>query len=223
MDSNDGTPLTISQTQDAEAPLSLKVIVEAFLFTCAESVSLERLSRLCGQSPSLVRAAVDNLAQEYRGRETGLQIIRVAGGYRMVTRPELSGHLQRMDPPPTRPKLSGAALETLAIVAYRQPITRLEVEQFRGVKVDGVFNTLLARRLIRRNGRRDTPGRPATFGTTPQFLQAFGLDSLADLPPVEWGEPRPDHHPLSFGGLSSGALGSLGAGKNHDQGSAAGG
>ena len=134
-------------------------------------------------------AAARELAQElmarYEAESRGLAIVEVGGGYRMVTRPELAPWLVRLARARTRVRLSRPALETLAIIAYKQPVSRPELDAVRGVNSEGVLDNLLERRLVRIGGRKEAPGRPFLYETTREFLVAFGLRDLSDLPKVE--------------------------------------
>ncbi len=164
---------------------SVKSLVESLLFVADEPVALGDLARALGVSTQVVAEAVETLAREYAQR--GLRIQRVNGRVQMITAPEAAPVIERFLGLETSTRLSQAALETLAIIAYRQPITRPEIEAIRGVSSDGVIRTLLARGLIEEQGRLDTPGRPILYGTTFEFLRCFGLESLEDLPPLEEG------------------------------------
>ncbi len=156
--------------------------VEAVLFVSPEPVPLARLEAVFGPDGAdraALRAALDRLGRSLDGR--GVELREVAGGYQLRTRPDLAPVLARLEVP--RPvRLSRAALETLALVAYRQPVTRAEVEDVRGVDTGGVLKTLLERGMVRILGKKDVPGRPLLYGTTPRFLEAFGLASLSELP-----------------------------------------
>jgi segregation and condensation protein B len=157
-------------------------VLEALLLAAAEPVSAQRLAGVLGDSSVReVRDAIAALNGEYEGTARGFRIETIAGGYQLRTLPELAPWLQRLRPqPPLR--LSRAALETLAIIAYRQPITRAELEHVRGVDVGAVVTSLVERKLIRIAGHREVPGRPMLYATTPRFLEIFGLGSLSDLP-----------------------------------------
>jgi segregation and condensation protein B len=165
--------------------------VHALLFASAEPLSLDRLAALAHATREAVRSALRRIAGFYgavgggggfaAGAPGGVQLREVAGGWQLTTCPEQAevvASLGRSRPQPVSP----AALETLAIVAYRQPVTRAEVEQIRGVGVDGVMSTLIDRDLVREVGRKQAPGRPTLYGTTEEFLRYFGLRSLRDLP-----------------------------------------
>src|SRR3989449_8427309 len=131
------------------------------------------------------RRLIDELRARYEASSQGLQIVEVGGGYRMVTRPEVAPWLVRLARARTRTRLSRPALETLAIIAYKQSVSRPEIDAVRGVNSEGVLDNLLERRLVRITGRKEAPGRPYLFETTREFLVAFGLRDLGDLPKVE--------------------------------------
>ncbi len=132
----------------------------------------------------VVQGAVDALAGRYAAERRGLRIIRRADRVHLTTAPEAAGHIEKFLGLDLSTKLSTAALETLAVIAYRQPLTRGDIEAIRGVNCDGVLKTLLARALIEPVGRLEQPGRPFLYGTTLQFLQYFGLEGLDRLPPL---------------------------------------
>lgn len=158
-------------------------VLEALLLAAGEPVSAQKLAGVLGEetTPTEVRGLVAALEAEYAEAGRGFRIEEVAGGFQLRTLPELAPWLQRLRPqPPLR--LSRAALETLAIVAYKQPITRAELELVRGVDVGAVVASLLERRLVRIAGHREVPGRPMLYATTRRFLEVFGLASLSDLP-----------------------------------------
>lgn len=157
-------------------------VLEALLLAAAEPVSAQRLAGVLGESPAReVRESIAALNAEYEASARGFRIEEIAGGFQLRTLPELAPWLQKLRPqPPLR--LSRAALETLAIIAYRQPITRAELEHVRGVDVGAVVTSLVERKLVRIAGHREVPGRPMLYATTPRFLEIFGLASLSDLP-----------------------------------------
>ena len=160
----------------------LKKILEAFLLVSSSPVEVSQVKEMLGiKDESLIENAVRELKAKYESENSGLRIIEVAGGYRLSTIPELSSYLKKWFKG-QRPRLSRASIETLSIVAYRQPVTRSEVEAIRGVNVEGALATLLERGLIRIAGRRDTVGRPILYGTTRLFLEHFGLNTLKELP-----------------------------------------
>lgn len=168
--------------EDAPSVYGLAGAVECVLFTADRPVSLEQLSDLLGVAADRVREAVEEVRRRLAG--SGLQVQAVAGGFQMATRPEYAEVVRRFLQREHGASLTRGALETLAIVAYRQPITRGEIEQIRGVRSDWHLERLLERQLIRVTGRRETIGRPVLFGTTELFLRYFGLHDLADMPPL---------------------------------------
>lgn len=157
-------------------------LVEGILAIEAEPQSVERLARLTGAPPDAVRAAVADVQRRFADSSHGVQVLEVAGGFTLVPKPELWPWLRRHYGRLSRANLSRAAMETLAIVAYSQPITRSEIESIRGVSADGMIRLLGERSLIREVGRKDAPGRPIQYGTSGEFLRVFGLTSIADLP-----------------------------------------
>jgi segregation and condensation protein B len=164
---------------------SLKAIIEALMFASPEPLTLKALLKLLDTEPrEEVEAAIAALKQDY-DRPGGLQIVEVAGGYQIVTRPELHEWVRRLFHERTTQKLSVAALETLAVVAYRQPVTAPEIAEIRGVNAAGVLGTLVERHLVKVVGRKQVVGRPFLYGTTREFLERFGLNDLSDLPKVE--------------------------------------
>jgi segregation and condensation protein B len=161
-------------------------VVEALLFASDVPLEAERIREVLDLGDvGEARALVDELRARYDTSSQGLQIVEVGGGYRMMTRPELAPWLVRLARARTRARLSRPALEALAIVAYKQPVSRPEIDAVRGVNSDAVLENLLERRLVRITGRKEAPGRPYLFETTREFLVAFGLRDLADLPKVE--------------------------------------
>ncbi len=162
--------------------LDKRRILEALILASPEPVSAARLAEILPRAkPGDVRDWVEELNAEYAQQGRAFEIASVAGGYQVRTLPELADYVQRLLP--TRPlRLSRAALETLAVVAYRQPITRAEVEHVRGVDVGATLKGLLERQLVRIAGHREVPGKPLLYGTTRRFLEIFGLEKLDDLP-----------------------------------------
>lgn len=163
----------------------MRALLEAYLFVAAEPIRPAEIAPLLNADPADVEKELEDLAWEYETR-SGLRIIRIAGGFQMTTRPELALEIARLLAAPAgKQRLSKPALEAVAIIAYRQPATQAEIEAIRGVNSDGVLKTLEERRLIKEVGRKPVPGRPILYGTTPEFLHYFGLNSLADLPPLQ--------------------------------------
>jgi segregation and condensation protein B len=173
-------------------PTSVDVL-EALLFASDTPLEPERIREVLDLGDAdEARGLVRDLTARYESEARSLQIIEVAGGYRMVTRPEMAPWLVRLARARTRVRMSRPALETLAIVAYKQPVSRPEIDVARGVNSEGVLENLLERRLVRIAGRKEAPGRPFLFETTREFLVAFGLRDLGDLPKVEGELVLPD-------------------------------
>ncbi|MFW6189887.1 MAG: SMC-Scp complex subunit ScpB [Planctomycetota bacterium] len=173
---------------------ALKRIVEALLFSSERPIRSGRLAEIAGaEDGHAVRAVVRELQAEYEERGHAFRVEEIAGGFQLLTRPEFAEWVSELADEQERDTLSQAALETLAVVAYRQPIMRAEVEDIRGVGCGHMLRSLVDKRLIRVVGRADEVGRPLLYGTTRQFLEAFGLNSIEELPKKsEFGLPRPD-------------------------------
>ena len=167
------------------ASAELKAIVEALIFASPEPVTSRMLFRLLADEPKEdVAAAVEALRADYDQRP-GLQFVDVAGGYQIVTRPELHEWVRRLFHERSSQKLTVQGLETLSVIAYKQPITALEISDIRGVNTSGVLSTLVERHLIKIVGRKNVVGRPFLYATTKEFLIRFGLKDLGDLPKIE--------------------------------------
>jgi segregation and condensation protein B len=163
----------------------LSAIIESLLFAADTPLRIETLREVIdGTDTAAIRQALDALAEAYEARGGGFYLQQVAGGYQLRTRPRFHPWIRRLRGSGSE-RLSRAALETLAIVAYRQPIMRAEIESLRGVDCGGVLRLLLERRLIRVMGRKEIPGRPLIYGTTRQFLEVFELRDLKDLPTLK--------------------------------------
>ena len=183
--------------------MELKFILESLLFSAQKPMSVKELRDLLAGAATAedadeaarpfkktrddeVTAALEALAREHETAARSYRLVCVAGAWQFVTRPDFSPWLKALVGVKNRPsRLSQAALETLAIIAYRQPVTRAEVEQVRGVNIDGTMQTILERGLVEQSGRAEVIGRPALYATTPLFLEYFGLGSLADLPAAD--------------------------------------
>ncbi len=160
----------------------LKSILESLLFAAGEPVSLAKLAAIFEDVPRVtIQKTLASMVTSYASENRGISIEEVAGGYQMRTAKEHAAWVRKLLAAKP-PRLSRPLLETAAIIAYRQPITRPEIEQLRGVDSGGVLETLLERRLIRIEGRKEAPGRPIVYGTTPEFLELFGLKDLDSLP-----------------------------------------
>jgi segregation and condensation protein B len=174
------TPLE-SPTLSAE----VKAVVEALIFASPEPITPRLLFRLLAEEPREdVTAAIAAVKADYENRP-GLQFVEVAGGYQIVTRPDLHEWVRRLFHERSSQKLTVQGLESLAVIAYKQPITALEITEIRGVNTSGVLSTLLERHLIKIVGRKNVIGRPFLYGTTKEFLIRFGLNDLGDLPKIE--------------------------------------
>lgn len=168
----------------------LKRILEAILFVADEPVSIGKLAEIAGKDEAAVKKALGELVEEYRKEKRGFQLREVAEGYRFYTHPGYASYIERFILSSDFRRLTQAALETLAVIAYKQPITKMEVSQIRGVNVESVMNNLLIKGLIEEVGKDEGPGHPILYGTTRRFLESFGLKSLDNLPPL--GEFEPD-------------------------------
>ena len=179
-----GVEAVNSQAEAIDAR-ELKAILEAVLFVSPEPVPVARLMSIVGTvSKAEVVQALGILTHDLDQDGRGIQLVQVAGGYRLVTKQEYGPWLKRMDKAKAAQKLSRSALESLAIIAYKQPLVRSEIEEIRGVETSGVLRTLCERKLVRIVGRKDVPGRPIMYGTTKFFLEHFGLQDLSQLPPL---------------------------------------
>ncbi len=163
----------------------VKAVVEALIFASPDPMTPKMLFKLLAEEPKEdVLAAIEALKADYENRP-GLQMVEVAGGYQIVTRPDLHEWVRRLFHERSSSKLTVQGLETLAVIAYKQPITALEITEIRGVNTSGVLSTLLERHLIKIVGRKNVVGRPFLYATTKEFLIRFGLKDLHDLPKIE--------------------------------------
>jgi len=170
-------------TTDQSTTLPLTAIIEGLLFVAAEPVTIGQLASVTDCKVSVVEAALSDLRETYQTR--GIRIQRQGQKVQLVSAPELTDHVESFLGLSISGKLSTPALETLAMIAYRQPITRPEIEAIRGVNSDGVLRTLISKGLVEEVGRLDTVGHPALFGTTFEFLRYFGLEDMSQLPALE--------------------------------------
>ncbi len=161
----------------------IKPVLEALLLASDKPVPLAQLAKaMDGVERKAVSQTLEELAAEYDSQARGFRLVEIAEGWQLVTRPQFAGAIRKMNRTKAANRLTRPSLESLAIVAYKQPITKAEVESVRGVNSEGVINSLLERRLVRTVGRKDVVGRPLLYGTTREFLQAFGLKDLGELP-----------------------------------------
>ncbi len=163
----------------------LAAIIEALIFVADEPLAVKTIAEVTGEDRSLIESVIEDLAREWNGRSGGLQLRAVAGGYQFSTRAEFHEEIRRFLKTRPSAKLSIAALETLAVIAYKQPVTVPEIMEIRGVQSGSAIKTLLDKRLIVAKGRKETVGRPMLYGTSKDFLLQFGLKDLAELPSVE--------------------------------------
>ena len=163
----------------------LEGIIEAILFTMGESVEVERIANAIEHDVPTTRKIIRNMMDRYQKEDRGIRIIELEDSFQMCTKPEVYEYLIRIAKQPKRHVLTDVMLETLSIIAYKQPVTRLEIEKIRGVKSDHAINKLIEYNLVCEVGRLDAPGRPLLFGTTEEFLRRFSVQSLEELPGVD--------------------------------------
>lgn len=187
----DGEVLTEEETKTREGEEqsgqeNIRAQIEAVLFAMGESVSIDTLTAALGMEDSRqqVEAVLQDMMKEYERQDRGIRIVRLEDSYQLCTKKEMYPVLIRIAKAPKKIMLTDVIMETLAIVAYRQPVTRAEIEKIRGVSCDHAINRLLEYDLIQEVGRLDAPGRPILFGTTEEFLRHFGTDSVDDLPAI---------------------------------------
>ncbi len=163
----------------------LKAAVEAILFSAGDSVELSAIAKAIGQDSATTRKLIDDMILEYKEENRGIHIVELENAYQLCTKKEYFDCLVQIALQPKKAVLTDVMLETLSIVAYKQPVTRLEIEKIRGVKSDHAMNKLVEYGLIQEVGRLDAPGRPLLFGTTEEFLRCFGVESKEELPEMD--------------------------------------
>lgn len=163
----------------------LEAMIEAILFTMGDAVELERIATAIEQDEKTTKKIIRNMMAEYESNGRGLQIIELEGSFQMCTKASTYEALVRIAHVPKKHMLTDVLLETLSIIAYKQPITKMEIEKIRGVKTDHAVNKLIEYNLVCEVGRMDAPGKPILFGTSEEFLRNFGIRSLDDLPAVD--------------------------------------
>jgi segregation and condensation protein B len=188
-ESADDALLSAPQSQAERA-----AVIEALIFVSDEPLTVKTIADVLKEDKEVIGEAVKALADEFNARNSGLQLREVAGGWQFATRPEYHEHVRAFLKTRPSAKLTIASLETLAVIAYRQPVTVPEILEIRGVQSPSAIKTLLDKKLIVAKGRKDTVGRPMMYGTSKEFLLQFGLKDLSELPSVE------DFHDLSGGG-----------------------
>jgi len=170
------------ESRNGRADMTIKRIIEALLFVSEKPLTVEEIKRvLDGMEEEKIKESIDELRRDYEKQDRSCIIRELAGGYQIITKCEFAPWISKLFKK-DESKLSNPSLETLAIIAYRQPLTRSEIEKIRGVNVEGVLKTLLDKCLIKVKGRKDAPGRPIAYGTTEEFLKRFGLGGLEQLP-----------------------------------------
>ena len=186
LEERNGELMTVEEApgQVGSDVVSLKAALEAILFSMGDSVDPETISQALGVGEEAVRSVLDDMAREYEEPDRGIRIIKLEGRYQLATKKEQYSALIRLVRQPRKISLSDVVLETLSIVAYKQPVTRSQIEKIRGVSCDHAINRLLEYGLICEAGRLEAPGRPILFATTEEFLRHFGTDSLDDLPRI---------------------------------------
>jgi segregation and condensation protein B len=187
-DADDDALLSSPQSQTERA-----AVIEALIFVSDEPLSVKTIADVLKEDKQVISEAIQTLAQEFNARSGGLQLREVAGGWQFATRAEFHEHVRAFLKTRPSAKLSIASLETLAVIAYRQPVTVPEILEIRGVQSPSSIKTLLDKKLIVAKGRKETVGRPMMYGTSKEFLMQFGLKDLSELPSVE------DFHDLSGG------------------------
>ena len=163
----------------------LQSAIEAILFTMGDSVELEKLASAIGHDEETTRKLIHNMMDKYEADDRGIRIIELDNAYQLCTKKEMYEYLIRVAKQPKRYVLTDVLLETLSIIAYKQPVTKLEIEKIRGVKSDHAVNKLVEYGLVEETGRLDAPGRPLLFGTTEEFLRRFSVHSLDELPVLD--------------------------------------
>lgn len=162
----------------------MEAVIEAILFTMGESVEVSRIAKVIEQSTETTRKIIRNMMDQYEEENRGIRIIELEDSYQMCTKKEMYEYLIQIAKQPRRYVLTDVVLETLSIIAYKQPITKIEIERIRGVKSDHAVNKLIEYNLVAEVGRMDTPGRPILFGTTEEFLRRFSVQSVDELPGI---------------------------------------
>ena len=162
-----------------------RAAIEAILFTMGESVSLDKIAAAIGQSEKTTKKIITSMMDEYEESKRGIKIIELNGAYQLCTKKDLYEYLIKVASAPKKRVITDVMLETLSIIAYKQPVTESEIENIRGVKSDHAVNKLIEYDLVCEVGRLDAPGRPILFGTTEEFLRYFGINSIENLPDID--------------------------------------
>ena len=162
-----------------------RAAIEAILFTMGESVSMDKIAAAIGQSEKTTKKIITSMMDEYEESKRGIKIIELNGAYQLCTKKDLYEYLIKVASAPKKRVITDVMLETLSIIAYKQPVTKSEIENIRGVKSDHAVNKLIEYDLVCEVGRLDAPGRPILFGTTEEFLRYFGINSIENLPDID--------------------------------------
>lgn len=162
----------------------MEAVIEAILFTMGDSVEVSRIAKVIEQDIETTKKLIHNMMDKYEEEDRGIRIIELENAFQMCTKKEMYEYLIQIAKQPRRYVLTDVVLETLSIIAYKQPITKIEIERIRGVKSDHAVNKLIEYNLVAEVGRLDTPGRPILFGTTEEFLRRFGVQSVDELPGI---------------------------------------
>ncbi|MHB8841035.1 MAG: SMC-Scp complex subunit ScpB [Candidatus Aquicultor sp.] len=176
----------------SDLKVRLRSIVEALLFVSDQPLSKAKIASVVDIPEEEVNQILNDLTNEYRRADRGFQLREAAGGYRLYSHPAYAPYIEKLILSFDHRRLTQAALETLSIIAYKQPVTKVDIASIRGVNSDGVVNTLINRGLIKELGKQDTAGQPILYGTTNRFLESFGLRSLNELPPLDEFSPDDD-------------------------------
>lgn len=165
--------------------IKLKGIIEAVLFTIGESVTLDRLASVLEKEQEELKSVLEEMKKDYSSEERGICLIELDGAYQICTKIETYDYVRKLVSQPKKRSLTDVMLETLSIIAYKQPVTKQEIEAIRGVKCDFAVNKLIEYQLVKELGRLETLGRPIVFGTTEEFLRCFGVSSIEELPDID--------------------------------------
>ena len=168
-----------------ENKTKLKGIIEAILFTIGESVTLDRLASVLEKDPEDLKVILEEMKIDYSAEERGICLIELDGAYQICTKIETYDYVRKLVSQPKKRSLTDVMLETLSIIAYKQPVTKQEIEAIRGVKCDFAVNKLIEYKLVKELGRLETLGRPIVLGTTEEFLRCFGVSSIEELPDID--------------------------------------
>ncbi len=171
--------------EEVSSKPKIKSIIEGLLFVSGEPLTIKELSNSIEASPKVISSILNEMISEYEDEKRGIKLISINGEYQLVTKAENGEYIQKLLKKNKRQSLSQASLESLSIIAYKQPITRVDIDEIRGVKSESALQKLLEKDLIKEVGRLEVPGRPILFGTTEEFLRQFGLKELKELPALD--------------------------------------